>query len=78
MVVLAESMAVLVYLTGSAVATEPLRALERFPELAETFPFGFWYTQAPMDEQLAGAFQETYQERRGKLFHLWPATIPMR
>ena len=63
------TVAVLVYLTGAAVATEPLPALERFPALADTFPFGFWYTQAPMDAQLAGAFQETYQERRGKLFH---------
>ena len=63
------ALVVLVYLTGAAVAAEPLPALERFPALTDTFPFGFWYTQAPMDEQLAGAFQETYQERRGKLFH---------
>ena len=67
-----EWLAVVVCLAGevaAAVATEPLRALERFPVLAETFPFGFWYAQAPMDEQLAGAFQETYGERREKLFH---------
>jgi len=66
------ALVVLVCVTGTARdagATEPLPALQRFPELADTFPFGFWYTQAPMDEQLAGAFQETYQERRGKLFH---------
>ncbi|MEE3373336.1 MAG: hypothetical protein VX346_28630 [Planctomycetota bacterium] len=63
---------VLLWLTGqvvAALATEPLRALERFPALSQTFPFGFWYAQAPMDEDLSGAFQETYRQRRGKLFH---------
>ena len=50
-------------------AAEPLRPLVHYPVLAETFPFGFWYAQAPLDERLAGAFQETYQQRRVKLFH---------
>ena len=50
-------------------AAEPLRALQRYPVLAETFPFGFWYAQAPMDEQLAGALLEMYPQRREKLFH---------
>ena len=59
----------LAYQLGAAVATEPLRALQRYPGLSQAFPFGFWYAQAPMDEDLAGAFQETYRQRRGKLFH---------
>ena len=32
-------------------------------------PFWFLDSQAPEDERLAGAFQETYQQRRVKLFH---------
>ncbi|MDP7017939.1 MAG: hypothetical protein QGG36_19190 [Pirellulaceae bacterium] len=53
-----------------ACGDEPLRALQRHPDLATFFPYGFWYSQAPMDEQLAGEFREpTFESRRGKLFH---------
>ena len=67
-----EGLALVLLLAGLVSGTgaaEPLRALQRYPVLAETFPFGFWYSQAPMDEDLAGAFQESYEVRREKLFH---------
>jgi len=49
--------------------TRPIRALQRFPDLRDYFPFGFWYAQAPMDETLAGEFREPYPARQEKLFH---------
>ncbi len=49
---------------------EPVRALDRYPYLADAFPYGFWHGQAPHDERLAGEFREpSYAARREKLFH---------
>ena len=48
---------------------EPIRALQRYPYLAESFPFGFWSTHQAKDQRLAGKLREPYEARRQKLFH---------
>ena len=48
---------------------EPIRALERYPYLADSFPYGFWSSGQPVDQKLSGEFHEPYKARRHKLFH---------
>jgi len=53
-----------------AESQDPIRALQRYPYLADIFPYGFWSTHQASDQRLCGAFREpSYEARREKLFH---------
>ncbi len=56
------------HLLQAAERDEPIRALERYPYLADSFPFGFWSAHQASDQRLSGEFREPYKARRQKLF----------
>ena len=47
---------------------KPIRALQRYPQLKEYFPYGFWHGQAPHAEMLSGFYHETYEQRGEKIY----------
>ena len=64
----------MVVLPVAPLSAEPppqsIRALQRYPYLADFFAYGFWHPQAPYDARLAGEFREpSYATRRDKLLH---------
>lgn len=48
----------------------PIRALQRYPYLADFFAYGFWHPLGWHDARLAGEFREpSYATRWDKLLH---------